>query len=196
MKKVFVFIVWLCLSAGTAGAYSLYERLDTDSVRAAIKATGLYERKRVVHVDNALASDLYRRALSALSDWTGSDGPSSAGLDYCDKDEGVVTYKGAFFNGQRTILLDVAKLYTDFVLKVRCKDGRAQVTVTVPSVFVVSKSGRQQVGLREVILAQEKSKKRGKEPRGNDDTLSVYEVVDILLDRMDAALRTEDDDDF
>ena len=49
---------------------------DIDSAAIIIKEKGVYEQKRVVTVEGAKASSLYRRAMEALSDWTGTEGRS------------------------------------------------------------------------------------------------------------------------
>ena len=98
---------------------------DIDSASIIIKEKGVYEQKRVVKVDGAQASTLYRRAMEALSDWTGTEGRSKAGLDYCDKEEGIVTYKGEFYNGYRKQAFGTqVPFFTDFTMKIHCKNGK------------------------------------------------------------------------
>ena len=167
---------------------------DMDSVIAIVKEKGVYEQKHVVTVDGASASTLYRRAMEALSEWVGHEGRSKAGLDYCDKEDGIVTYKGVCYNGSRKVLTATTDIYTDFVLKVRCKDGRAQVTVTVPSMYMILPNGdKRTYSIREVVGQMETSKKK---PKKKDNQVSVREVVAILLNSMETALQKADDDDF
>ena len=97
---------------------------------------GVYEQKEVIAVENATAQTLYLRALEALSDWTGTEGRSQFGIDHQDKESATVIFKGKDYLGARKFGgLYYWYIYTDFTLKVRCKDGRAQVSVTVPSMY-------------------------------------------------------------
>jgi hypothetical protein len=191
MKKV-LSIIALLLVGMMASAQDLP---DMDSVIAIVKEKGVYEQKHVVTVDGASASKLYSRAMEALSEWVGPEGRSKAGLDYCDKEEGIVTYKGVCYNGNRKFLTATTDIYTDFVLKVRCKDGRAQVTVTVPSMYMILPNGdKRTYSIRDVVNQMEESKK--KKGKKKDDQVSMREVVAILLNSMETALQKADDEDF
>lgn len=120
MKKVFLFFA-LLLSGLTAGA------------QGEIK-DGVWEDKRVVEVADASVLTLYLRALEALSDWAGSQGQSKIGIDVQDKEQGLVVYKGEYYLGYgKTNFLCGWNTYANFTLKIRCKDGRAQVSVAMPS---------------------------------------------------------------
>lgn len=171
---------------------------DIDSAAIIIKEKGVYEQKRVVIVDGAKASTLYRRAMEALSDWTGTEGRSKAGLDYCDKDEGIVTYKGEFYNGYRQLTFGQLPFYTDFTMKIRCKDGRAQVTVIVPTMHAILANGQTRTWtMREVIEQNEKASSRKVEKaKKKMHGLSTREIVELLLTEMEAALKKDSDDDF
>jgi len=95
---------------------------------------GVYEQKEVVNVDSVSAQELYLRALEALSDWTGTDGRSKYGIDHQDKESATVIFKGKDYLGSRRYNGIYSWLiFSDFTLKIRCKDGRAQIVVTVPS---------------------------------------------------------------
>jgi hypothetical protein len=191
MKKV-LSIIALLLVGMMASAQDLP---DMDSVIAIVKEKGVYEQKHVVTVDGASASKLYSRAMEALSECVGPEGRSKAGLDYCDKEEGIVTYKGVCYNGNRKFLTATTDIYTDFVLKVRCKDGRAQVTVTVPSMYMILPNGdKRTYSIRDVVNQMEESKK--KKGKKKDDQVSMREVVAILLNSMETALQKADDEDF
>ena len=171
---------------------------DVDSAAIIVRERGVYEQKRVVTVDSVSASKLYSRAMEALSDWTGPDGRSEAGLDYHDRDEGVVTYKGAVYNGSQKLLFGrEMPFYTDFTLKVRCRDGRAQVTVTVPSVFAILPDGdRRTWTIREVLEENEANPSRVERAKRKSQRLTTREVVELLLNQMEAALKNDSDDDF
>ena len=95
---------------------------------------GVYERKEIVIVDSLKLSTLYTRSLEALSDWAGSQQRSKANIDVQDKDEGLVIYKGKLYLGYgKQNFMYGWDTFADFTLKVRCKDGRAQVSIIVPS---------------------------------------------------------------
>lgn len=193
MKKVILTII-ICAASVAVQA----QTPDIDSATIIVKEKGVYEQKRVVQVDDVKSSTLYRRAMEALSDWTGPDGRSKAGLDYCDKDEGIVTYKGEFYNGYRKLLMGELPFYTDFTLKVRCKDGRAQVTVTVPTMHATLPNGQTKTwNIREIIEAREKTnpKKLAKNDK-KIHALSTREVVEIILKSMESALKGQSEDDF
>lgn len=99
---------------------------------------GVYESKTVVTADSVKASTLYIRTLEALSDWAGSQSQSKINIDIQDKDEGLVVYKGRYYMGyEKANALYGWDTFADFTLKVRCRDGRAQLTVTVPSMTFV-----------------------------------------------------------
>ena len=94
---------------------------------------GVYEQKEVVNVNGISAKELYLRALEALSDWTGTDGRSKYGIDHQDKESATVIFKGKDYLGARKFGIYHWLIFSDFTLKVRCKDGRSQISVTVPS---------------------------------------------------------------
>jgi len=172
---------------------------DIDSAAIIIKEKGVYEQKRVVTVDGAKAETLYRRAMEALSDWTGTEGRSKAGLDYCDKEEGVVNYKGEFYNGYRQIAFGgQVPFFTDFTMKIRCKDGRAQVTVVVPTIHSILPNGQTKTWtMREYLeqiekMSPQKVKKAKKKMHG----MTTREIVELLLTEMETALKNDSDDDF
>ena len=97
---------------------------------------GVWENKRVVEVQGASTATLYTRALEALSDLAGSEGKSKIGIDMQDKEEGLVVYKGEYYLGRGKASLSPMQgwdTWANFTLKIRCKEGRAQVSVSVPS---------------------------------------------------------------
>ena len=194
MKKVFLSLLMLMV-----GLVVNAQVPDIDSAAIIIKEKGVYEQKRVVIVDGTKASSLYRRAMEALSDWTGTEGRSKAGLDYCDKEEGIVTYKGEFYNGYRQLPFGrEVPFYTDFTMKIRCKDGRAQVTVIVPTMHAILRNGQKKTWtMREVIEQNEKAspgkvEKAKKKMHG----LTTREIVELLLTEMETVLKKDPDDDF
>ena len=147
---------------------------------------GAYEKKEVVEVTDATAAILFGRAMEALSDWTGPDGNSKVGIDYQDKEAGTVIYKGTYYIEYKFGVLSVA----NFTLKVRCKDGKAQVTVNIPTLTNTSTK----LGMERIIkLIDIKEKPR----RGDNRNMQkVPAIADTLLSAMRGRLATPVDDDF
>ena len=121
MKKLITMA--LLLVSMTAGAQEIQ-----------FNAEGCYEVKKVVTAENMTASDLYTKALVSLSDWAGSQQKTKANVDVQDKEQGLVVYKGQIYLGYgKQNALYGWDTYADFTLKVRCKEGKAQLTIVVPS---------------------------------------------------------------
>ena len=99
-----------------------------------LNANGEYERKTIVEVPGATAQDLYVRALEALSDMKGSNGKSSSQIDVQDKDAALVIYKGKIYEGFEYYSKFAGvgwDAYADFTIRIKCKDDKAQITMTV-----------------------------------------------------------------
>lgn len=173
--------------------------LSIDAQDIQLTETGAYEKKEVVVVDSAKAIILFERAMIALSDWTGPDGKAKAGIDYQEKETGTVIYKGVFSLGFKNVFLgDGWNRYADFVLKVRCKDGRAQVTVTVPQITAVyNRNGMKSSASTAQWVQAVKEAKGKKHERGiallNDLTSTVDGLAAAMADRLK---KSNDDDDF
>ena len=189
MRKVFLFFA-LMLAILTVGAQDI--QLTPD---------GAYERKEVVTVDSASAAVLYDRAMIALTDWTGPDGKAKAGIDYQNQETHTVIYKGTFSLGFKNVFLgDGWHRYANFTLKVRCKDGRTQVTVTVGSVTGIYSRGNFERSwtVEEVQKAVNKSK-GAKRDRGKMLLADIVETADGIMAAMGVKLKAADvgdDDDF
>ena len=124
------------------------------SAQITLNESGVYEQKEVVNVDDVSAQTLYLRALEALSDWTGTEGRSKFGIDHQDKESATVIFKGKDYLGARKYGgLYYWYIFADFTLKVRCKDGRAQISVTVPSMTAEFQVGdaKGSIPLREIV---------------------------------------------
>jgi len=161
---------------------------------------GAYERKEVVTVDSVSAAVLYDRAMMALTDWAGPDGKAKAGIDYQNQETHTVVYKGSFYAGNRKWMTTTIDRYANFTLKVRCKDGRAQVTVNVPTLTAtVASVGRSQTwNLGEAIAEMEKTSGSRRE-RGEEAVAYITDTADNILASMKAALAVDGgggDDDF
>jgi len=188
MKKV-LFTFALLLATLTAGAQDIE-----------LTPEGAYERKEVVTVDSASAAVLYDRAMIALTDWTGPDGKAKAGIDYQNQETHTVVYKGRFSVCTRTYRLVRFERYANFTVKVRCKDGRAQVTVTIPTLtIIIPSNGRTQTStFREVISELKKASEKQRE-RGEATIETITDTADDIHKAMLAALKglgNVGDDDF
>ena len=192
MKRLlFFFLMCLPMMAGA-------QVLTIEEATAIVKEKGVLEQKSVVIVDGVSKNTLYRRAMEALSDWTGPEGRSKAGIDYSDKEEGIVTYKGVYYNGYRKLMLSSLPFYTDFTMKVRCKEGKAQITVSVPSMHTILDDGSKKVwSMREIVESQDNiNPKKLEKAKKKTNAISAREIVYILLQSMESALKKADDDDF
>lgn len=193
MKKVLSIIFTAMLSMS---ASAQYDGLDT--LYQIVKEKGAYEQRRVVTVEGASASTLYVRAMNALSDWKGPEGRSESSLDFHDKDAGVVTIKGGFYNGEAKIFAGSLPIYTAFTLKVQCKDGRAQLTVKVPYMYYYFRGEKKITNLLQALEKQMSmtDRERAKADKKMKKETSMREAVELLLNTMAAALKNGSDDDF
>ena len=189
MKKALLAFV-LLLATLTAGAQDI--ELTPD---------GAYEKKEVVTVDSASAAVLYDRAMIALTDWTGPDGKAKAGIDYQNQETHTVVYKGTFSLGfKNTFPGDGWNRYANFTLKVRCKDGRAHVTVTVGTMTgIYSRNNVERSWTIAEIKEAVKKSKGAKRKRGEMLLADIVETADGIMAAMGAKLKSADgggDDDF
>lgn len=159
---------------------------------------GAYEKKEVVEVEGASVITLYERAIEALSDWTGPDSKSSAGIDYSEKETGTVIYKGKFSLGFKNVFMGNGwNRFANFTLKVKCKDGRAQITVTIPTMLSVYNDGNfgGENTIEELVKAVKMAKGKKKE-RGIALIETLKEGADLTVEYMKRKLQAPVDDDF
>lgn len=157
-----------------------------------------YERKEVVEVEGASASVLYDRAMIALSEWTGSDGKSKMGIDYQNMETHTLIYKGTYQADFKNVFLGAGwNRSINFTLKVRCKDGRAQQTLSLGSLKAVySENGMErEMSMREVVevMAKTTNKKR------LEFFQSLMETANGIMASLADRLRgngADNDDDF
>lgn len=98
---------------------------------------GAYENKVVREYPGVSAETLYIRALEALSDWAGTQAKSSINIDVQDKEEGLVVYKGQMYLGfHKSNPFYGWDALADFTLKIRVKDGKAQLSCHVPTLTI------------------------------------------------------------
>ena len=159
---------------------------------------GVYEKKEVVKVDSIKASELFVRAMEALSDWTGPDGRSKAGIDFQDKESGTIIYKGNYYMGFRHVVLRAGwDMFADFTMKVRCKDTKAQITMTIPSITgkYTANNVERTVPLSEIVNT---INEKGKKKRPTHEYLpQIPDVANALINAMSQRLKQgTGDDDF
>ena len=179
MRKVL--FIWAMLAmAVSAGAQGI--ELTPD---------GTYEVKKVTDINGVSAQTLYDRAVVALSDWTGASGKASAGLDIHDRDAGIIVYKGHEYMWTKKQRRQKYDVFADFSLKVRCKDGKAQITSTIHS---MTAAGRV-FNLRDAIQVSQKEKDSDERKHEIADRVKeVKSIADALLMEMEKRLKTDADD--
>lgn len=164
-----------------------------DSIDIKLTISGAYEQQRVVSVDSTSAAVLYDRAMMAITDLTGSDGKAKAGIDYQNQETHTVVYKGRF----GLPFGDGVDYWADFTMKVRCKDGRVQVTMTVPMVEMRASAIRMErsatVGEIKKATEQAKGKRR---KRGEECLNYIKNSVDAYVMIMETRLTFGSDEDF
>ncbi|WP_155950084.1 MULTISPECIES: DUF4468 domain-containing protein [unclassified Prevotella] len=162
---------------------------------------GEYERKEVVEVSGATAATLYDRAMIALSEWSGPDGKAKAGLDYQNQETHTIIYKGTYYLGFKKFMMSGWERYANFSLKVRCKDGKAQITVNVPTItgIYLHNGVKKTYNINEVLDVKEKSGKK-RADRIEDLINNLRKNADALIaamsDRLKGSAAAEEDDDF
>lgn len=192
MKKLLLFIALMAVTLTASAQDKEFENIP-------LNADGAYEVKEVVTVDSVTKDILFGRAMEALSDWTGEDGRSKFGIDYSDKDAGTVIYKGNYYMGYyKTSLGGVIDAYINFILKVRCKDCKAQTTVISPSVTIKA-SGIDPVTktMKEIVEAKKSGKKPNERQAKRTHMKSVRDCVQSIVKAMSNRLQmSQGDDDF
>ena len=152
---------------------------------------GTYEVKMVTDINGVSAQTLYDRAVVALSDWTGASGKASAGLDIHDRDAGIIVYKGHEYMWTKKQRRQKYDVFADFSLKVRCKDGKAQITSIIHS---MTAAGRV-FNLRDAIQVSQKEKDSDERKHEIADRVkAVKSIADALLMEMEKRLKTDADD--
>lgn len=159
--------------------------------------SGSFERQTVVHVEGASALALFERAMIALSDWTGPDGKARAGIDYQNAETHTVIYKGSYSLGYRGGLFGGWYRQADFQMKVRCKDGRAQVTLTVPTITATYSQKNITQTHSVAKLVEEVGKSKGeRRKRGEVLLKDLTDIADGLVMAMTQRLQDGSAEDF
>lgn len=162
---------------------------------------GIYEKKVVLTADSVKASTLYVRALEALSDWAGSNAKSKMGIDVQDKDEALVVYKGNVHLGFEYYSKFAGggfDMYIDMTIKVKCKDGKAQVTATVPSLTFISNLQHSVVvvPLKEIVPNFEYKGDYKIKKTAVKFGPQVIPSTDLIVEMLCAKIAKTSDDDF
>lgn len=124
MKKIFLSLVMLIVCAFI-------------NAQTVLNESGEYELKIVEQYDNISTATLYESSLVALSDVVGSYEKSKTNIDVAEKDAGIIVYKGELYLGFKKVNgMCGYETFANFTLKVRCKDGKVQYTITVPSLHM------------------------------------------------------------
>lgn len=125
------------------------------NAQTTLNESGVYEYKVVEKYDSIKASTLYERSLVALSDVVGSRDKSKTNIDVAEKDAGMIVYKGELYLGFKKVnMMCGYETFANFTLKVRCKDGKVQYTLTVPSLTMYWScdiSNNETIPLNEII---------------------------------------------
>lgn len=205
MKKAMMTTALLLAVLAASAQDDLYMGSQDENVKTEVgdigsiqlTAGGSYERQTVVHVDGASDAMLFERAMIALSDWTGPDGNARAGIDYQNAETHTVIYKGCYSLGFKGNAFGGWYRQADFQMKVRCKDGRAQVTLTVPTITATySKNGMTQT-LSVRNLTEEVEKAKGERRKRGEVLLhDLVTIADGLVAAMMQRLQDGSDDDF
>lgn len=122
MKKVLVLLfmmaTWCC-----ANAESVVLELEN----------GTYVYKFVQQAAEISQNSLYLRAHSFLSDWVGPNANSKSSIDFEDKESATIIAKGTYFLGYEKEMMYGWNVFADFIVTIKCKDGRFQVVTKVPT---------------------------------------------------------------
>lgn len=90
--------------------------------------------KNVYTYDGVTQSQLYMRAHTFLSDWVGPNKNCKSSIEFDDKESATIISKGSVYNGYfKENMMYGWDVYIDYTLTIRCKDGRVQVIIKVPS---------------------------------------------------------------
>lgn len=190
MKKLMT--IALLLVGMTAQAQE-YDKEKIINYVDSLIGVGFHEDKKVVNVENTKANVLFGRAMEALSDWTGENGRSSAGLDYQDKETATIIYKGRLWLGEDKNI----NMYANFTMKVRCKDDKAQITMMVASFTYTSYSfGVRNYSLVELCGMAKEYLMKKKKIKNNHKITNLKKTCEMVMNYMAMRIATPPDDDF
>lgn len=123
MKKAFVLLFTIC---AWLSAYAQSNEPELDN--------GIYVYKFVQQAEGISQNALYLRAHTFLSDWAGPNSNSKCNIDFDDKESATIITKGSYFlRHEKENLMYGWDIYADFIVSIKCKDGRFQVITKVPT---------------------------------------------------------------
>lgn len=199
-RKTMLLIALLSLSAAAQKNATADTLSAVEAVAENVRANGHYKVQEVVSVPDATADILYQRALQALSDWSGPDGNARTQIDYSDKATSTVIYKGSCPLPKEPGFLYSWQIIADFSLKIRCKDGRAQTTLTISQVDVSSTNPkdlrRETMQLTEFASRLQDKGNKGRKKRATHVLLNSRDLAALLTAAMHSRLSAPLDDDF
>lgn len=101
------------------------------------KIDGVWTYKDVAYFEGVSANELYVRALEGLSELVGSESKAKFNIDVQDKEAALVIFKGTMDSGIANSTKKYAfHLIAELTVRIKCKDGRAQITITTPTMLV------------------------------------------------------------
>lgn len=159
---------------------------------------GVYEIIEVVSVEGVNVENLYLRAIESLNNWGKSSGKSNSKIEVNDKEAGLVIIKGRMWEGANKAPLGVIwDAYSDFTARIKCKEGRAQIILQVPSMTLIDnmKHNEHTVPLRELIPYKHKTNFTYKKTILKY-TPQVYNSMENLIRHIKEELQTPNDNDF
>jgi hypothetical protein len=118
---------------------------------------------------------------------------NSDGIEYEDKEEGVILFTDrAHVNKQKK-----TDFYANYQMRVRCKDGRAQLTVKIPSLTAVLNGLSKTIPVTRYLDEKTMKKAAKQAEKNNGEGLSVREIPMYLMNGMIHQLKgAGEDDDF
>lgn len=161
---------------------------------------GVLEYKIVKQFDGVSASELYTKSLTALSSLAGSLHNSKLNIDVQDKDACLVVYKGQYWIGfHKSNMLCGYDGYADATIDIRCKDGKVQYIVRVPSVtFVWNGDPAQETAPTSELFPEYTYKKKlGNSKKAILDLYpKVPDALPVIVNAIVQKMQKDKDDDF
>ncbi len=123
MKKTFVLLFAIC-----AWLYAFAQSNEPEL------ENGIYVYKYVQQAEGLSQNALYLRAHTFLSDWAGPNSNSKSSIDFDDKESATIIIKGSYFlRHEKENIMYGWDIYADYIVSIKCKDGRFQVITKVPT---------------------------------------------------------------
>ena len=126
----------------------------SSNAQTQLDPSGIYRLKVVEEYADVPSGDIFDNCLSVLPGLTQYNNANRK-IDLLDKEAGIILFSGEYFLDSKTSnMIFSYDVYANVVLKIKCKDGKAQYCFEVPS-FKMYKSGKTNnfeiVNLSEVI---------------------------------------------